>query len=36
VVGLVPHIEDIVNRFAKDGFTALAPGPLPWEDDDVA
>jgi carboxymethylenebutenolidase len=23
--GLVPHIEDIVNRFAKEGFTALAP-----------
>jgi len=23
--GLVPHIEDIANRFAAEGFTALAP-----------
>jgi carboxymethylenebutenolidase len=23
--GLVPHIEDIVERFAKEGFVALAP-----------
>ena len=23
--GLVPHIEDVVNRFAGEGFTALAP-----------
>jgi carboxymethylenebutenolidase len=23
--GLVPHIEDVVNRFAAEGFTALAP-----------
>src|SRR2546430_17392684 len=23
--GLVPHIEDIVERFAKEGFLALAP-----------
>lgn len=23
--GLVPHIEDLVNRFAKAGFCALAP-----------
>lgn len=23
--GLVPHIEDIVDRFAKEGFLALAP-----------
>src|SRR5687767_6614178 len=23
--GLVPHIEDIVNRFAAEGFVALAP-----------
>jgi carboxymethylenebutenolidase len=23
--GLVPHIEDVVDRFAAEGFTALAP-----------
>ena len=23
--GLVPHIEDVVDRFAKEGFTAVAP-----------
>src|SRR5437762_12278694 len=23
--GLVPHIEDVVDRFAKEGFTAIAP-----------
>jgi len=23
--GLVPHIEDLVERFAKEGFTAVAP-----------
>ena len=23
--GLVPHIEDVCNRFAKEGFVALAP-----------
>ena len=23
--GLVPHIEDLVNRFAKEGFAAVAP-----------
>lgn len=23
--GLVPHIEDIVERFAKEGFSAIAP-----------
>src|ERR1043165_175725 len=23
--GLVPHIEDIVDRFAKEGFLAIAP-----------
>jgi carboxymethylenebutenolidase len=23
--GLVPHIEDVANRFAGEGFTALAP-----------
>jgi len=23
--GLVPHIEDVVNRFAKEGFAAVAP-----------
>lgn len=23
--GLVPHIEDLVDRFAKEGFTAVAP-----------
>jgi carboxymethylenebutenolidase len=23
--GLVPHIEDVVERFAKDGFAAIAP-----------
>lgn len=23
--GLVPHIEDLVDRFAADGFTAIAP-----------
>src|SRR5437762_1068488 len=23
--GLVPHIEDLVDRFAKEGFTAIAP-----------
>src|SRR5690349_238451 len=23
--GLVPHIEDLVNRFAAAGFTAIAP-----------
>jgi carboxymethylenebutenolidase len=23
--GLVPHIEDVVNRFANDGFVAIAP-----------
>src|SRR5207248_4772840 len=23
--GLVPHIEDIVERFAKEGFLAIAP-----------
>ena len=23
--GLVPHIEDVVDRFAKAGFTAIAP-----------
>jgi carboxymethylenebutenolidase len=23
--GLVPHIEDVVNRFAAEGFVALAP-----------
>lgn len=23
--GLVPHIEDVCNRFASEGFTALAP-----------
>src|SRR5688500_19172972 len=24
--GLVPHIEDIADRFAAEGFVALAPG----------
>lgn len=23
--GIVPHIEDLVERFAKEGFTAIAP-----------
>src|SRR6059036_3529731 len=23
--GLVPHIEDVVNRFSKEGFAAIAP-----------
>jgi len=23
--GLVPHIQDVVDRFAKDGFAAIAP-----------
>ncbi len=23
--GLVPHIEDLVERFAREGFVALAP-----------
>jgi len=23
--GLVPHIEDVVDRFARDGFAAIAP-----------
>ena len=23
--GLVPHIEDVVERFAKEGFAAIAP-----------
>ncbi|HYD10570.1 MAG TPA: dienelactone hydrolase family protein, partial [Acidimicrobiales bacterium] len=23
--GLVPHIEDVCERFAAEGFTALAP-----------
>ena len=23
--GLVPHIEEVVDRFAAEGFTALAP-----------
>ena len=23
--GLVPHVEDLVNRFAKEGFLAIAP-----------
>jgi len=23
--GLVPHIEDVVNRFSKEGFAAVAP-----------
>ena len=27
--GLVPHIEDLCDRFAAEGFTALAPDLLP-------